>query len=273
MTIKAKKIGIIGAGVMGQSLIKGLLQSGKVSKKDIWCSVKSELSQKKLSKDLDVPVLLDFTDQVSSTDIFIICTKPRYVTGVLDDIANAGKMKSSALLISIAAGLPISKMQEHLVQKVGLIRAMPNTPCKINSGITVIAKAQQTTNSQMEMAKTIFESVGLCIQLDESHMDAVTAVSGSGPAYIFLMMEALADGAVRVGLPRDVAFQLVSQTMLGSAKMLQQSGKHPAALKDEVTTPAGCTIAGLLIMEDGKIRSTLARAVEEATKVSKGLGN
>jgi pyrroline-5-carboxylate reductase len=123
----------------------------------------------------------------------------------------------------------------------------------------------------MAIAQKIFSSVGQCHQLAESHLDAVTAVSGSGPAYIYLIMEALADGAVRVGLPRDVAFSLVSQTMLGAALMLQRSGKHPATLKDEVTTPSGCTIGALLVMEDGKIRSTLARAVEEATNIAKKL--
>ena len=271
MNIKGKKIGIIGAGVMGQALVNGLIKSNKVNKDDLWCAVKSESSFEKLEKTMKIPVYTDYSKEIASTDIFLICTKPRYVTGVLDILKQSKSLKKNVLIISIAAGLTIEKMSAHLPAKTAVIRAMPNTPCKINAGITVYSRSIHAKPEDAEIAKSIFENVGQAIELDEVHLDAVTAVSGSGPAYIFLMMEALADGAVRVGLPRDVAFQLVSQTMLGSAKMLQESGKHPAALKDEVTTPAGCTIAGLLIMEDGKIRSTLARAVEEATRTTKGL--
>lgn len=272
MNIKNKKIGIIGAGVMGQALLNGLIQSNKIKEDNLWCSVKSELSLEKIKFKITVPVFIDFSDHIGMTDVFIICTKPKYVCGVLDQLNNSNNLKKNVLIISIAAAVTIETMQSHLPAQTAIIRAMPNTPCKINSGITVISRSKEVTPDDVDIAKSIFENVGQCIELDESHLDAVTAVSGSGPAYIFLMMEALTDGAVRVGLPRDVAIQLVSQTMLGSAKMLQVSKKHPAALKDEVTTPAGCTIAGLLILEDGKIRSTLARAVEEATQTAKDLG-
>ncbi|MCK6602801.1 MAG: pyrroline-5-carboxylate reductase [Bacteroidetes bacterium] len=268
-----KRIGVIGAGVMGKALINGLLHSGHVQFTQVWASVKSESSQKKLSEAADYPVYTDFSDEIGKTDIFLVCTKPRYVAGVLDLLKDSGKLKPGCLIVSIAAGVTISRMKEHLGPSVALIRAMPNTPCKINEGITVYSPAAGVSTEHKAIAQSIFSSVGQVIELDEVHLDAVTAVSGSGPAYIFLIMESLADGGVRVGLPRDVALQLVSQTVLGSAKMLQLAGKHPAALKDEVTTPAGSTIAALLTMEDGKIRSVLARAVEEATRTARGLGN
>lgn len=268
-----KRIGVIGAGVMGQAMINGLLHSGQIQFTQVWASVKSESSQMKLSEGSAYSVYTDFSDEISKTDIFLVCTKPRYVSGVLDVLKASGNLKPGCLIISIAAGITISRMKEHLGSDVALIRAMPNTPCKINEGITVISPAPGVSAEHKAIANSIFSSVGKALELDETHLDAVTAVSGSGPAYIFLIMEALADGAVRVGLPRDVALQLVSQTVLGSAKMLQLAGKHPASLKDDVTTPAGSTIAALLTMEDGKIRSVLARAVEEATRTARGLGN
>jgi pyrroline-5-carboxylate reductase len=149
---------------------------------------------------------------------------------------------------------------------------MPNTPAVVGAGMTVICRGRYAPKSALDRAQSIFESVGKCLPLDEVHFNAVTALSGSGPAYQFLIMEALADAGVRVGLPRQLALTLVAQTALGAARMVLDSGRHPAALRDDVTTPAGCTIAGVLMLEDGKIRSVLARAVEEATKVSAHLG-
>lgn len=269
MQLNGVTIGVIGAGVMGQALINGLIGSKKVEPSHVWAAVKTQESFEKLSTKKVCEVVTDFLPNIEKTDIFIIATKPKFVKDAVEKLKISGKLKSDAMIISIAAGTEISAIKQTLDSDHTVIRAMPNTPCKINAGITVLSPCQSATNNQMAMAKSIFSSVGEVVVLDEHHLDAVTAVSGSGPAYIFLMMEALADGAVRVGLPRDVAFQLVSHTVLGSAKMLQQSGKHPAELKDEVTTPAGCTIAALLTMEDGKIRSVLARAVEEATRTLK----
>jgi pyrroline-5-carboxylate reductase len=149
---------------------------------------------------------------------------------------------------------------------------MPNTPCIVGQGMTVICPGTHVQASDIESTYGIFQAVGQCMELEESHFDAVTGLSGSGPGYLYLIMEALADGGVRVGLPREVALKIVTQTVLGAATMVQQTGRHPAALRDDVTTPAGCTIGGLLIMEDGKIRSVLARAVEEATQIAAQLG-
>jgi pyrroline-5-carboxylate reductase len=150
---------------------------------------------------------------------------------------------------------------------------MPNTPCIVREGMTVICRGTHATAENMSRAQKVFESVGHCLQTDETYFDAITALSGSGPAYQYLIMESFADAGVRVGLPRHLALTLVAQTAVGAAKMVQASGRHPAALRDDVTTPAGCTIGGLLMLEDGKIRSVLARAVEEATKIAAGLGS
>jgi pyrroline-5-carboxylate reductase len=149
---------------------------------------------------------------------------------------------------------------------------MPNTPCIVGDGMTAICRGHYAPRTDLERARHIFEAVGKCIAIDEIHFNAITALSGSGPAYQFLIMEALADAGVRVGLPRQLALTLVAQTALGAAKMVLSTGRHPASLRDDVTTPAGCTIGGLLMLEDGRIRSVLARAVEEATRISSHLG-
>jgi pyrroline-5-carboxylate reductase len=177
------------------------------------------------------------------------------------------------LIISIVAGTSIEFMEKRLGIENPVIRAMTNTPCVVGQGMTAICAGTHTKPAHLKIAQKIFQSVGLCLELDEYHFNAVTGLCGSGPAYLYLIMEALADGGVRVGLPRDVALQMVSQTVLGAASMVQQTGRHPAALRDDVTTPAGCTIGALLVMEDGKIRSVLARAVEEATSIAGQLGS
>ena len=264
-----QKIGVIGAGVMGRTLINGMLKAELLPKENLFATVHTQKTADKVRSELEIEVAIGAYpgSWIEQTDIFLICTKPYRIPEILDHLRQSEKMKPQALVISIAAGTTIASMEERL-PNVAVIRSMPNTPCLIGSGATVVSPGSQTRTDHIELAMAIFSSVGSCFELDEQHMNAVTAVSGSGPAYIYLIMEALADGAVKVGLPRDVAFQLVAQTMLGSARMLQQTGMHPAVLKDKVTTPSGCTISALLTMEDGRIRSTLARAVEEATRTA-----
>jgi pyrroline-5-carboxylate reductase len=176
------------------------------------------------------------------------------------------------MLVSILAGVTIARFEQLLDVPTPWVRAMPNTPCVVGAGMTVVAPGTHATDEHLHLAERIFSSVGRCRIVDEAYCNAVTALSGSGPAYMYLMMEAMADAGVRVGLPRDLALQLVAQTMLGSARMVLETGRHPAALRDDVTTPAGCTIGGVLMLEDGKIRSVLARAVEEATRIVEQLG-
>lgn len=271
--LKQQRIAVIGAGVMGCALIKGMLAAGLLKQENLWAVVATATSQKRIGDELGIPVYRHLPhDEIARTDTFLICTKPYRVLGVLAELKQSRVLKADALVVSIAAGTTIQQIEQALPD-VPVIRAMPNTPSLIRAGVTVLAAGSHARDEHMAVAQDIFQSVGKVWQLDERHLDAVTAVSGSGPAYIYLILEALADGAVKVGLPRDIAFQLVSQTMLGAAMMVQDTGKHPATLKDEVTTPAGCTISALLTMEDGRIRSTLARAVEEATRTAAGLGN
>jgi len=257
-------VGVVGAGVMGSALIKGMLEAEIVAPSRVRAAVQSEKSRARVADEFDVPVKTAFPDDwIAETDVFLLCVKPPRVASILQRLAQSGRLKPEALVISVAAGVTLAAMAAELPRHAA-IRAMPNTPCRIGAGATVIAAGERVGARERAMARRIFNSVGLCIELEERHLDAVTAVSGSGPAYGYLVMEALADGAVKVGLPRDVAFQLVSQSMLGAALMMQQSGRHPAVLKDDVTTPSGCTISALLALEDGGIRSTLARAVEAA---------
>jgi pyrroline-5-carboxylate reductase len=216
-------------------------------------------------------VEVEYQDRVPTADLILICVKPADAPVVLGALRNAG-LRRETLLISILAGVATDRLESLLGAENPVVRAMPNTPAIVNEGMTVVCRGRYATKSHLDRATRVFEAVGKCLPLDEVHFNAATALSGSGPAYQFLIMEALADAGVRVGLPRQLALTLVAQTALGAARMVLGTGRHPASLRDDVTTPAGCTIGGLLMLEDGRIRSVLARAVEEATRISAHLG-
>lgn len=264
-------LGVIGAGVMGQTLMKGLLASGLIARERLWAGDKNAGACESASRALDVPVEVDFHARVPGADLVLLCVKPADAGPALAALKNSG-LRREALLISILAGAPTERLESLLGTENAVVRAMPNTPCIVGEGMTVICRGKYATAGDLARARHIFEAVGKCLPVDETHFDAITALSGSGPAYQYLIMEALADAGVRVGLPRQLALTLVAQTVLGAAKMVQATGRHPAALRDDVTTPAGCTIGGLLMLEDGRIRSVLARAVEEAAKIAAHLG-
>jgi pyrroline-5-carboxylate reductase len=265
------KLGVIGAGVMGKALIQGLLSRNVLPPERIWATARSENSCRKVSQELGIEAFTDYAHVLADTDVILLCVKPPQVETVLTRLRQAN-LKPSTLVISIVAGTTIAMMETALEGKNPVIRAMTNTPCIVGQGMTVVCPGTLASPEHLQHAHAIFEAVGQCIELEEYHFDAITGLTGSGPAYLYLIMEALADGGVRVGLPREVALKVVAQTVLGAATMVQKSHRHPAALRDDVTTPAGCTIGALLIMEDGKIRSVLARAVEEATRIAGGLG-
>ena len=265
-------LGVIGAGVMGQTLIRGLITSGVVAKDRLWAGDKNPSACAKAADALEVPAETDFQHRVPTADLILICVKPADAPVVLATLRNAG-LRRDTLLISILAGVSTDRLENLLGTENPVVRAMPNTPAIVGEGMTVVCAGSSASKSHLDRAERIFEGVGKCLTLDEVHFNAVTALSGSGPGYQFLIMEALADAGVRVGLPRQLALTLVAQTALGAARMVLDSGRHPAALRDDVTTPAGCTIAGLLMLEDGRIRSVLARAVEEATKIAAHLGS
>jgi pyrroline-5-carboxylate reductase len=257
LVAKGQTLGVIGAGVMGCTLIRGLIDSGAIERERIWASAKTAASCERAAESLGVPVEQDFGPRVASAGLILLCVKPRQAAGVLATLREAG-LKPDTLLISIMAGATTEALEAMLGTDNPLVRA----------GMSVVCAGRHASAVHLERAQRVFEAVGQCIAVDESHFNAITALSGSGPAYQYLIMEALADAGVRVGLPRQLALKLVAQTVLGSAKMVQTTGRHPAELRDDVTTPAGCTIGGLMMLEDGKIRSVLARAVEEATRIA-----
>jgi pyrroline-5-carboxylate reductase len=264
-------LGVVGAGVMGQTLIRGLLGGNLIPHARIWAGDKNSATCETAAAQLGVPVETDFQSRVPTADLILACVKPADAPVVLATLRNAG-LRRETLLISILAGVSTDMIESLLGTENPVVRAMPNTPCIVGEGMTVVCQGRYASKSDLERARHIFEAVGKCVPIDEVHFNAITALSGSGPAYQFLIMEALADAGVRVGLPRQLALTLVAQTALGAARMVLATGRHPASLRDDVTTPAGCTIAGLLMLEDGRVRSVLARAVEEATKTAAHLG-
>ena len=264
-------LGVIGAGVMGQTLLRGLLSGKLVPHDRVWAGDKNPATCEAASQALGIAVESDFHARVSGADLILLCVKPNDAPVVLATLRNAG-LRRETLLISILAGVGTDRLESLLGTENPVVRAMPNTPAVVGEGMPVICRGRYASKADLQRAQEIFEAVGRCVPVDEIHFNAVTALSGSGPGYQFLIMEALADAGVRVGLPRQLALTLVAQTALGSARMVLTTGRHPAALRDDVTTPAGCTIGGLLMLEDGRIRSVLARAVEEATKISAHLG-
>jgi len=263
--------GVVGAGVMGRTIIQGVIDSGVFRKEQIWASAKSEASCALVRETLGVEAEPNFSGRVAGTGILAVCVKPGQAVKVLPALRAAG-LRKETLLISILAGTGTEQLEGILGTENPWVRAMPNTPCVVREGMTVVCGGRYANGGHLATAKRIFESVGVCLAADEQYFNAVTALSGSGPAYQYLIMEAMADAGVRVGLPRQLALTLVTQTAVGAARMVQTSGRHPAALRDDVTTPAGCTIGGLLMLEDGKIRSVLARAIEEATRIASHLG-
>jgi pyrroline-5-carboxylate reductase len=263
--MKKKTLGIVGAGAIGQALLRGL-QTGSAPFK-IWAATRTPQSAARIERDFSITATDDYDELVPETDVILVCVKPAQTLPALQRLRVAG-LKSSALVISVAAGVSLSALEGEVGEGVAVIRAMPNVPALVSEGMTVISRGQHVTKDQVAQTTDIFKSVGRCIELAEHYLNAVTAISGCGPAYVFLIIEALADAGVSVGLPRDVARELVAQMVLGAAKMVQDSERHPAAMRDDVTTPAGCTIGALLVLEDGKIRSVLARAIAEATRIA-----
>ena len=264
-------LGVAGAGVMGRTLIRGLLASGIIEPTRLWAGDKNTAACEAATAELGIPVEVDYQNRVPTADLVLVCVKPADAAAVLTALRDAG-LRRDTLLISIMAGVSTERIESLLGRENPVVRAMPNTPCVVGEGMTVICRGRNAAKSHLERASCIFQAVGRCMPVDEIHFNAITALSGSGPGYQFLIIEALADAGVRVGLPRQLALTLAAQTTLGAAKMVLETGRHPASLRDDVTTPAGCTIAGLLMLEDGRIRSVLARAVEEATRIAAQLG-
>ena len=269
---EGRTLGVVGAGVMGRTLVRGLLASRAIPTSRLWAGDKNAAACETAAQELEIPVEVDYQERVPGAGLILMCVKPKDAAAVLTVLKNAG-LRQDTLIISILAGVSTEKLESLLGAGNPVVRAMPNTPAIVGEGMTVICPGSHADPEHLERARHIFEAVGKCLPVEEVHFNGITALSGSGPAYQYLIMEAMADAGVRVGLPRQLALTLVAQTALGAARMVLATGRHPASLRDDVTTPAGCTIGGLLMLEDGRIRSVLARAVEEAARISAHLGD
>jgi pyrroline-5-carboxylate reductase len=266
-----KIIAIIGTGNMGEALVSGLICSGSSSPKNIICTDARQNKLDEISSKYKVRTTANNIEAVAEADIVVYAVKPQIMAAVL--IETAGKLDMSKLVISIAAGVPLAAMESCISKDLRLIRVMPNIAAAVKEAATAIAAGEHATQGDIELAMEIFNSIGKCIFLKENYlMDAVTGLSGSGPAYIFLIVDALADAGVKVGLSRQDSLFLAAQTVLGAAKLLIETQEHPGQLKDKVTSPGGTAIAGLATLESGGLRTTLIDAVEAATHRSEELG-
>ncbi|HWN97072.1 MAG TPA: pyrroline-5-carboxylate reductase [Methylomirabilota bacterium] len=264
------KIGFLGAGKMASALAKGFVAAKIVAPQQIIASDVMEPARAAFAKDVGGRVADSNVKVLKFANVLILAVKPDQVAGVLAEIKPAFTDKH--LLISIAAGVTLTKLENALPMKARVIRVMPNTPALVGAGASAYALGSHASGADGELAQKLLAAVGVAFAVKESLLDAVTGLSGSGPAYAFQIIEALSDGGVAAGLPRDIATQLAAQTLLGSAKMVLETGIHPGALKDMVTSPGGTTIEGLHEMEKGKVRGALMNAVRAATEKSKKLG-
>jgi pyrroline-5-carboxylate reductase len=263
-------IAFLGAGNMAEALIKGLLRAHVAIPSEIICADKRTERGPELTHKYGVRFTKDNLAAAREASIVVLSVKPQAMNKLLEEIKPA--LDQTKLVISIAAGVPIEAIERKVGHGVRIIRTMPNTPALVGAGATALAPGEHATEADLTQARALFEAVGLAVVVEEPLLDAVTGLSGSGPAYIFLIIEALADGGVKAGLARDQAQELAAQTVLGSAKLLIETGEHPGRLKDQVTSPGGTAIAGLHTLEAGGLRTTLMDAVEAATNRSRELG-
>jgi pyrroline-5-carboxylate reductase len=269
--LKDKKISIIGTGNMGEALVSGLISSGSTSPEHIICTDVRDEKIKSVKDKYGVITMKNNTEAVEASEIVIYAVKPQIIASVLRETASCLDM--SKLIISIAAGVPLAAIESFLKKELRLIRVMPNIAAFVKESASVLAAGQNATEFDVKLAMAIFDSMGKSIFIKENIlMDAITGLSGSGPAYIFLIVDALADAGVKVGLSREDALFLSNQTVLGAAKLLIETKEHPGRLKDMVTSPGGTAIAGIHALEKGGLRTTLINAVEVATERSKELG-
>ena len=263
-------IGFIGAGNMAEAMIRGLVRGGHVPAARITASGPRRERLDKLVASYGIAITLDNREVARSAGLVVLSVKPQILDKVLREIRD--QLQPGALVVSIAAGVDTEAIESAITDGVRVVRAMPNTPALVGAGATAIAPGRHASEADLATAKALFDAVGITVVLDESHLDAVTGLSGSGPAYIFLILEALSDAGVKVGLSRRSAQLLAAQTVLGSAKMLIETDEHVGRLKDMVTSPGGTAIAGLHTLEEGGLRTTLINAVETATKRARELG-
>jgi pyrroline-5-carboxylate reductase len=258
------KVGIIGCGTLGRAIASGLLQHEGV--REILVTTRRGVPIASLP---DLAMATDNVQLVERCDVVLLCVKPFQLEAVAREIAPS--LRPGHLVISTAASVTSAQVHDWIDGHAPIVRVMPNMPCRVGYGMTVLSRGIDATEAHISLVQSLFDMLGRTVAIDESLMDAATAISGCGPAYAYLIIEALSDAGVKLGISYDVARLLVAQTMLGSAQMVLESGAHPALLKNEVTTPAGCTVDGLMELEDGKLRSTLLRAAVAAATRSASL--
>jgi pyrroline-5-carboxylate reductase len=264
-----KRLAVLGAGKIGGILLRAFLEQKLVQPKRVRATVRHAEKARALARQLKIQVSTDNRAAVHDADIVLLAVKPQAVREVLEEIKS--EMKPGMLIVSVVASVTTQLMERQLGLEVPVVRAMPNTPCAIGCGMTGLAKGLHAKKEHLEIAQAMFEAVGRVVVVDEKQIDAVTGLSASGTAFIYILLESLAEGGVKVGLPRDISTLLAAQTMMGAARMVLDTGDHPALLKDAVTTPAGSTMDGILELEDGKVRVTLIKAVMKATQRAKEL--
>lgn len=269
MSVRDKRVGFVGGGNMGEALVRGLTKTGLMPVGHLLMADVRADRLEELKRLYGIVVIADNVTLVRRADVVILAVKPQILGEVLDEIAPATPGK---LLISVAAGVSTSEIRRHLPPGTRMIRVMPNTPALVLQGAAAIARGKGLGPDDLATAQEIFGAVGRAVVLDEEAMDAVTGLSGSGPAYVAIVIEALADGGVRMGLDRTTAMTLATQTVLGAAQLLSETGMHPGALKDMVSSPGGTTIAGVHALEAAGFRAALIAAVEAAARRSKELG-
>jgi pyrroline-5-carboxylate reductase len=267
--LAGKRIAFLGAGKMGSIILHALLKNGLLSAKSTCATVAHQERARTLAAKLKVKVGTNNIEAVKGADIIVIGVKPQVVEDVVREISP--HITPKQIIVSVAASVPTSMIEKNLQSNVPVIRAMPNTPSQVGAGMTAICKGKHASAKDVALTCHMFDVVGRSVVVDEKHMDAVTALSASGPAYIYIILESLAEAGVKVGLPRDIATLLAAQTALGASRVVLETGDHPALLKDAVTTPAGCTIDAIMELEEGKLRVTLIKAVVKAAQRAKEL--
>jgi len=264
------KFGFIGAGNMAEAIMKGLIKAGEAGPQEIIASEVVPERREVVAKNLGVTVVADNVEVAKAAKVIILAVKPNIVAPVLDELKPL--LTAEHLIISIAAGVKISFIEAHLNWGVRVVRVMPNQPCMVGASASGFALGKSARKEDKELVQRVLDAVGVAYAVDEKLLDAVTGLSGSGPAYVYLIIEALADGGVLAGLPRDAAVTLAAQTVLGAAKTVLETKGHPAQFKDMVASPAGTTIEGLKVLEEAAVRGALIRAVEAGAKRSAELG-
>jgi len=265
-----QKVGVVGAGKIGSAIVRGMINAGLVTKERVMASDVSDVLREAIAKELDIKVTSDNSQLCEFADVVILAVKPQIVDPVAKAIAKT--LGKSKLLISVAAGVPIARIEAALEKGARVVRVMPNIACVVGAGAAGYAGGTHATPKDLEICGSILGSFGIGLPVEEKYLDAVTGLSGSGPAYAFLFMEALADGGVQVGLTRDVALKLAMQTVYGAARIALESTKHLGELKDEVTSPGGTTIAGLYALEQRGFKGAVMEAIASATRRSQELG-